>query len=62
MFQVIATLKSNLLLHVVQKEKIAPKITAEITGVNGPQNVRRILDHYSLIQLSLQFGERSSLW
>jgi hypothetical protein len=46
----------------VQKEKIAPKITAEIGGVNGPQNVRQILDHYSLIQLSLQFVERSSLW
>ena len=24
------------LLHIVQKEKIAPKIAAKITGINGP--------------------------
>jgi hypothetical protein len=32
----ITTLLSNLLLHILQKEKIATKIVAKIARVNGP--------------------------
>ena len=32
----ITTLISSLLLHIVQKEKISPKIAAKVAGVNWP--------------------------
>ena len=31
---------SNLLLHIIQKEKIAPKIAAKFARVNGPKQSR----------------------